>query len=138
MYKVCKEYQVESGHMLSKHKGACRFPHGHSRTISVVVESKTLNNNDMVIDFKDLKNIIIDSCEKYDHSMMVNAKDPMHNELANTYDNRIITTEKDPTTEFMANRIFCDIEESISSLGAKLHSVRVSETSSTWAQYSCD
>jgi hypothetical protein len=41
--------------MLSKHSGNCRFPHGHSRRIEIVVVSDALDVMDMVCDFKALK-----------------------------------------------------------------------------------
>ena len=54
-YRVCKVFEVESGHMLSKHPDRCRFPHGHSRRVEVVVAADELDSHDMVCDFKALK-----------------------------------------------------------------------------------
>src|ERR1019366_3823108 len=42
-FRIAKSFTVESGHLLTKHPGACRFPHGHSRTIEIVVASDALN-----------------------------------------------------------------------------------------------
>ena len=135
MYKVCKKYEVESGHMLSKHKGTCRFPHGHSRVIEVIVKSDNLDDNDMVVDFKELKGLIEQTCSKYDHSMMINKSDKMHNAFYNAYNKQIISTPCDPTTEVMAKMIYCDIKAHLSD-GVELERIRVSETSSSWAEYS--
>ena len=54
-FRICKTFEIESGHMLSKHGGKCRFPHGHSRRIEVVLVADQLNAADMVCDFKALK-----------------------------------------------------------------------------------
>ena len=54
-YRIAKSFVVESGHMLSKHPGACRFPHGHSRTVEIVLVADTLDDRDMVVDFKAIK-----------------------------------------------------------------------------------
>ena len=54
-YRICKRFEVESGHMLSRHPARCKFPHGHTRTIEVVLEAGTLDANNMVCDFKAIK-----------------------------------------------------------------------------------
>ena len=51
-YRVCKSFHIESGHMLSKHPGLCRFPHGHSRRVDVVLGAETLDSSGMVCDFR--------------------------------------------------------------------------------------
>ena len=35
-YRICKTIEIENGHMLSKHPDKCRFPHGHTRVVSVL------------------------------------------------------------------------------------------------------
>ena len=42
-YRICKSFEIESGHMLSKHPGRCRFPHGHSRRVDVVLSAEDLD-----------------------------------------------------------------------------------------------
>ena len=36
-FRIGKSFVIESGHLLSKHPGKCRFPHGHSRRVEVVL-----------------------------------------------------------------------------------------------------
>ena len=57
-FRIAKTFTVESGHLLTKHPGACKFPHGHSRTVEVVLTADTLDARDMVCDFKALKQMI--------------------------------------------------------------------------------
>ncbi len=47
-FRICKTFSIESGHILSKHPGKCRFPHGHSRTVEVVLTADHLDASDMV------------------------------------------------------------------------------------------
>ena len=54
-YRICKTFEIESGHMLSKHPDLCKFPHGHSRKVEFVLEAGELDQNEMVCDFKSLK-----------------------------------------------------------------------------------
>ena len=77
VYRICKSFTVESGHMLSKHPEQCRFPHGHTRTIEVVVASETLDANDMVLDFKALKLAVGAYIDRLDHAMALNSNDPL-------------------------------------------------------------
>ena len=135
-YRICKIFEVESGHMLSKHKGNCKYPHGHSRKIEVIIESNKLNENDMVLDFKRVKEIIKPLVDIYDHSICINSDDTMCDVFKNHYGNRVNVFERqDPTSEVMAKKIFDIIKENLSGDGIRVCSVRIWETSSAWAEY---
>ena len=151
-YRVCKSFEVESGHMLSKHPGRCRFPHGHSRRVDIVVSSDRLDGNDMVCDFKAIKLAVGDLLDRFDHAMALNAGDPFAKELIEGgMAARVIAFDnEDPTTEVMARRIFEEVTAAITEgrvltdhnglefrfpEGLTLERVRLSETSSSWAEY---
>ena len=153
IYRVSKSFEIESGHMLSKHPGRCRYPHGHSRRVEVVIASETLDNLDMVCDFAAVKAAVRGIVDRFDHALAVNSKDPILPALrsAGTATERLVEfTDLDPTTEVLARHIY---EELAGVLGAgrdlpgdqgrthrlrpelRLERVRVTETSSTWAEY---
>jgi 6-pyruvoyltetrahydropterin/6-carboxytetrahydropterin synthase len=138
--------------MLSKHPERCRFPHGHTRQIEVVVSSERLDEYDMVIDFKALKLAVADYIERYDHAMAVNSKDPLLPEILRVHpESAIVFEDVDPTTEVIAKELFDHIAgvlqagfEGRSKSGApyrikpnavSLERVRVWETPSSWAEY---
>lgn len=134
--------------MLSKHPDACQFPHGHSRKVEFVLESETLDQNEMVCDFKILKGVINEYLMTLDHALCMNTEDPAFSEMKARYGDRVIAFEKiDPTTEVMAREIFkrCRKALAVYSEGqdqryplrpsVKLASVRLWETSSSWAEY---
>jgi 6-pyruvoyltetrahydropterin/6-carboxytetrahydropterin synthase len=147
-YRICKSFTVESGHMLSKHSEMCRFPHGHTRTIEVVVSSEVLDGNDMVVDFKLIKHLAKEHIERYDHRMAINSNDPLREFIAATHPDSLIVFEGvDPTTEVIAKEIFDFIEAQLNAGFASdgysiqpgkvnLERVRVWETPSSWAEYS--
>jgi 6-pyruvoyltetrahydropterin/6-carboxytetrahydropterin synthase len=152
-YRICKSFEVESGHMLMKHPGACRFPHGHSRRIEIVLTSRTLDANDMVCDFKALKLAVHECIMRFDHSMAINSQDPIREALGGVSQRVVVFEGADPTTEIMARSIyeyvqtrivsggeFTDTHGAVYRLpeGMKVERVRVWETSSTWAEYSAD
>lgn len=148
-YRICKTFEVESGHMLSKHPDRCRFPHGHTRTVEIVLEAVELDDNEMVCDFKLLKDAMAEYLDNLDHSMCMNTEDPKYDDFKAIYGDRIIDFDgMDPTSEVMA----CTIHEACKArlaerLGVaeqeytlradvRIVSVRVWETSSSWAEYS--
>ncbi len=146
-FRICKSFTVESGHMLSKHAERCRFPHGHTRTIEVVVASEKLDSNDMVLDFKALKLAVSDYIERYDHAMAVNSNDPLIEAIRQVHpDSLIVFEDTDPTTEAMAKDIFDFIfalfengwgnnQYEIPAKKIILERVRVWETPQSWAEY---
>jgi 6-pyruvoyltetrahydropterin/6-carboxytetrahydropterin synthase len=147
-YRICKIFEIESGHMLSKHPDLCKYPHGHSRKVEVMLESTALDQNEMVCDFKALKDALGDYLQSFDHAMCVNTRDPNFAQLKAAYGAQIIPFEnQDPTTEILAQAIFTEAKQRLSAYAAnprakypiaravRLVRVRVWETSTSWAEY---
>lgn len=151
-YRLCRTFTVESGHMLSKHPERCRYPHGHSRKIEVVISATELDQNEMIIDFKALKLAVQSQLDIFDHSMAINSDDPLLPSLQQFYPEGVVIYEnQDPTTEIMARDIFEMIHEilqkgwsgksssgtsySIPAGRVKLERVRLWETGTSWAEY---
>lgn len=150
LYRVCKSFEVESGHMLSKHPGRCRFPHGHSRRVDLVLSCETLDERDMVCDFKAVKLAVGAFLDTFDHAMAVNSQDPNLAALREADQRVVVFDGVDPTTEVMARRIYDHLASAIASGGryvdeagdefrlrpqVRLERVRVTETSTSWAEY---
>lgn len=136
--------------MLSKHPDKCKFPHGHSRKVECVLEADSLDEREMVCDFKLVKRVIADYLDGYDHAMCMNTADPAFAEFKERYGERVIGFEnEDPTTEVIAREIFHKLASSLKQLPPELKDseypfrpgevrvikVRVWETSSSWAEY---
>ena len=148
-YRICKTFEIENGHMLSKHPDNCKFPHGHSRTVEFVLEASELDHNDMVCDFKVLKDAIKDFIMSFDHSMCMNTEDPKYSDFKETYGDRVIGFQgQDPTTEVMAKTIHDEVVKRLADYATsddtryplfqavRIIRVRLWETSSSWAEYS--
>jgi 6-pyruvoyltetrahydropterin/6-carboxytetrahydropterin synthase len=138
--------------MLSKHPERCRFPHGHTRRIEVVVSREALDANDMVLDFKALKLAVEDYIERYDHAMAINSQDPLRADLERIHQGcTIVFEDVDPTTEVIAKDIYdfvaqvfqtgfqgsskAGVPYEIPAEAVTLDRVRVWETPSSWAEY---
>lgn len=147
MYRICKRIELESGHLLSKHPGNCKFPHGHTRAVELVFAADSLDENDMVMDFKVIKAMLGDFLEQFDHALCMNTQDPNYIPFREAYGDRIIPFEgEDPTSEAMARTIFLFARKALGDAVAghfdwpvrpsvKLERVRVWETSSSWSEY---
>ena len=147
-YRICKTLEIENGHMLAQHPDKCRFPHGHSRKIEIVLEADGLDANGMVCDFKIVKDAMGGYLETFDHSLCVNTRDPMFETLKNAYGDRVIGfTDTEPTTEVLAKTFFERCRNLLAEyagrsdtryklpVGVRLVRVRVWETASSWAEY---
>jgi len=147
-YRVCKMIEIENGHMLSKHPDKCRFPHGHTRRVEIVLEADDLDANGMVCDFKIVKTAIGDYLDTFDHALCMNTDDPMYGTLKAAYGDRVIGfTSTEPTTEVLAKTFFDACVSGFANYRAssecrfplrsevRIVAVRVWETSSSWAEY---
>ena len=148
-FRICKSLEIESGHMLSKHPGNCKFPHGHTRKVEFVLEAEALDRNDMVCDFEIIKKVVQDFVQSLDHALCMNTQDPRYQEMKQAYGNRVIGFDGvDPTTEIMAKSIHDAVKANLTayiseanptyplSTGVRIVKVRLWETSTSWAEYS--
>lgn len=140
--RITKQFDFETGHALHGYDGKCRNVHGHSYKLSVTVIGTPIEDNSnvkygMVIDFKDLKVIVQDEIvDKFDHATVFNKNTP-HVELAHELEKRghsVILVDYQPTSEMMlvdfAQKINAKIPDTI-----KLHSLRLQETSTSYAEW---
>ena len=151
-YRICKSFRVENAHMLLKHPEKCKFPHGHSRRVEVVLSASELDAADMVCDFKAVKLAVGEFIDSFDHAICVNSADPFLPALNAQPGARVIVYNGiDPTTEVMARHIFDHIKNAITrdaiystpgSIAAyrigknvKLENVRLWETVDSWGEY---
>jgi 6-pyruvoyltetrahydropterin/6-carboxytetrahydropterin synthase len=150
VYRICKTFTIESGHMLSKHPERCKYAHGHTRHIELVLSAPTLDDGDMVCDFKWIKLAVGEYLDSYDHSLCVNANDAFLTKIGQDRTRVIVFDEGDPTTERFAKRIFDFLNDRIRSGQSfttadgvrysirdcvRVERVRVGETPSSWAEY---
>lgn len=150
MYRICKRIELESGHLLSKHPGNCQFPHGHTRSVELVFAAESLDDNDMVMDFKLIKEMLGNFLDRFDHALCMNTDDANYELFRRSYGERIIPFEhQDPTSEAMAYTVFRYAQEALrraiegeftykARACVRLERVRIWETSSCWAEYGED
>jgi len=106
MFKIEKRFTLPIGHRLSKHKGRCFSIHGHNFTVLVGLKAKELNDNDMVLDFAELKSMVNAYLDTFDHCLLLNDKDK---EIADQLDSmgmRTMLVHYDPTAERLSESLY--------------------------------
>ncbi len=144
MVRITKQFNFEAAHALWGYDGPCKNIHGHSYMLYVTVKGIPNTEPDhpkygMLIDFSILKRIVIELIvNNLDHALLVNANTP-HVDLIQ--DSQIFgktaAVPYQPTCENMV----CDFAEKISNAlpaGVSLHSLRLHETATAYAEWFAD
>jgi len=142
MYTIRKKLRVEYAHQLdSSYSTECQTIHGHSGIVEVLLENRSLNQDGMVIDFKQVKDIIKDIVMAYDHALIFSKKmideRPQYVNTVLQNSPNVIIFPTNPTAENFAKKIYDDVKTEIQKLYPVIGiaSVRFHETETGWAEY---
>jgi len=140
--RITKQFDFETGHALYGYDGKCKNVHGHSYKLSVTVIGTPISDASnvkfgMVIDFGDLKKIVLSEIvDKFDHATVFNKNTP-HIELAAELEKRghsVILVDYQPTSEMMLTDFAKKIKKRLPST-IKLHSLKLRETGTSHAEW---
>ncbi len=70
MYEVTVDAGFSSGHYLRNYRGKCENPHGHNYKVRVTLCGETLDETGLLLDFKELKQILRPVVDYLDHQMI--------------------------------------------------------------------
>jgi 6-pyruvoyltetrahydropterin/6-carboxytetrahydropterin synthase len=70
MYEVTVEDSFAAGHYLREYKGKCENPHGHNYKVRVTLAGATLDKAGLLLDFKELKEVMKHIIGRLDHQML--------------------------------------------------------------------
>jgi 6-pyruvoyltetrahydropterin/6-carboxytetrahydropterin synthase len=139
--RVTREFTFEMAHVLLNYDGPCKNVHGHSYRLFVTLSGvpvKDSNNpkNGMVIDFSDLKNLVLDKIvNQFDHSVVISRDfDREKRGMTEQIFGNTVVVDYQPTCENLvadfASRLINEIPS-----GIKLHSLRLCETAKSYAEW---
>jgi 6-pyruvoyltetrahydropterin/6-carboxytetrahydropterin synthase len=140
--RITKQFSFETGHALYGYDGKCKNIHGHSYNLYVTVIGQPILDATnakfgMVIDFTDLKKIVKQEIvDVFDHATVFNKNTP-HIELARELqkrDHNVILVDYQPTTEMMVIDFADKIQKRLPNT-IKLHSLKLQETATSYAQW---
>jgi len=141
---ITKEIEIDLGHRVPNHKTKCRNLHGHRYKIEVGVDDKVIvtpgtSDEGMVIDFSDLKQIMMEELDaKFDHGFVMYEEDSFVNLFLNLKveeNQKIIFVPFVPTAENLAKYWYQLIEPRLKEKGIKISHVKVWETPTSTATY---
>ncbi len=131
MFRVTREIDFCYGHRLLNYEGKCKHLHGHNGRAVITIESETLDERGMVLDFSDIKRVVsnwID--ENLDHRMILCRDDPARASLEQLGE-PLFLVDENPTAENIAKLIF----DFTKSQGFPIVEVRLWETPRCFATY---
>lgn len=120
MYDIFIDTHFAGAHHLRDYPGDCEKPHGHNWKVKVTVRATSVDQYGMGIDFTVLKKIVKNAIDKLDHK-----------------DLNILPyfKDKNPSSEHIAEFLFEELQEDLSSDRYNLYSVRVLETDTQGLTY---
>ena len=103
--RITRQFWFSMGHTLHNHDGKCVNLHGHNYRLLVTIYSDVLNDQEMVMDFGNLKRIVSDIIDRdYDHRFLVDEKDTRASALK-LVDPTVSVVSFNPTAEMLAYTI---------------------------------
>ena len=124
MFEVTVEDTFAAGHYLRNYKGKCEKPHGHIYKVRVTLAGEKLDRAGLLVDFKDLREVMKQVIDRLDHQMM-NDLEPF--------------TEVNPSAENLAKYFYDQADTKLQRVTdgrVRVKNVTVFETDTTTATYS--
>jgi 6-pyruvoyltetrahydropterin/6-carboxytetrahydropterin synthase len=133
MLTVSKHCVFDAAHVLTNHAGHCKNLHGHTYRVIVEVAEGT-DGKDMVIDFKDLKQVLLEVIQaRFDHAFIFDETSPSECEIAAVvakHGMRSVGLPFRSTAENLARYFFREL-----AVRVNVASVKVYETPESCAEY---
>lgn len=139
--RLTKEFTFEAAHALEGYDGPCREIHGHSYRLLVTVKGRpsaadTDPKCGMVLDFGVLKRIVSEEIvSRFDHALVLRstADETLRRMLRERFCN-IVEVPYQPTCENMLADFADRIRRRLPA-GVELHSLRLHETATSFAEW---
>lgn len=140
---VTKKIEIDMGHRVPNHKSKCCNPHGHRYIIECGVDDKVIDkkgssSEGMVIDFGDLKKIMINKIDAvYDHSYTIYVEDEYLHLFKKIKDDgkKINIVHFVPTAENLAKHWYGILKTELEKAKIKIKYITVWETPTSTASY---
>jgi len=116
MYEVKTELSFSAAHHLLNYNGECENQHGHNWLVQVFAKGNSLNESNILIDFKSLKKELKSVLDTLDHKDINTLPDFVN---------------ESPSSELIARYIYYKLKEKF----VQISKVSVWETSTSCASY---
>ena len=114
MITITKKIEFDSGHRVTNHDSKCRFLHGHRYKLEATFGGEILGADNpakegMILDFGDIKRILQEVTDVYDHAFIVWVKDEVVYEFLRANQQKYVGVRVVPTVENIAQILWEDI-----------------------------
>lgn len=134
MIRIAKDFKWEMSHRLPFHKGLCRNIHGHTYKMRVELVGEP-NEESMILDYYDMKQVVNPLIEKLDHSFMVDENDIEIIEFLQKMGMKYQVISDYTTAENITTLILAELAEGFRKYeNIKYLKVRIHETRDTFAE----
>jgi 6-pyruvoyltetrahydropterin/6-carboxytetrahydropterin synthase len=131
---ISKQFRWEMGHRLPFHEGLCKNVHGHSYEAHVILSGET-DANGMVMDYYDMKNLIMPTIDALDHAFLCDRSDALMVDFLTESGLKAYYVDMPTTAENIAAMLLDDVISRLPS-NHRIDNVRVRvfETEKTFAE----
>ena len=145
MIHLTKEFSFESAHALWGYDGKCREIHGHSYRFFVTIKGEPITDEQspklgMVMDFGELKAIVArEITDRLDHSFVMRRTEQaeaLAAAMGSQFTN-VVLVDYQPTCENMLIDFAARLKAALPD-GVTLHSLRLHETATSFAEWYSD
>jgi len=119
VFELVVETDFSAAHNLREYKGQCEKLHGHNWKVQIILKAEKLDKLGMVMDFREVKRVIGEIMNKFDHTYL--------NEIA---DFKVLN----PTTENLSKILYDELKNTLP-LEVKVSRVTTWETECCGATY---
>lgn len=120
MFEIDIKRDFSAAHKLNGYNGNCASLHGHNWTVQVTLQSETLDEIGIAVDFRKLKARLDDVLAELDHSNL---------------NEHPLFSHCNPTSEYLAKLIFDKLAGEMNDNRIKVVKVRVCESPDVGATY---
>lgn len=140
---ITKEFSWDMAHMLANHQGLCKNLHGHTYKMQITVQSANdalCEEKDMVMDFKDLKEIVKERIvDKLDHAFvyMKNSPDSVETSIAEILianGRKTFGFDFRPTAEKMGYYFYNEVKDELEQNGIIIKKLTLWETPTSFVE----
>ena len=136
--KVSKRFRWEAAHRLPWHTDGCQHLHGHSYVMWIELDGEP-DKRGMVIDFKDIKEIIKPLVDAWDHAILVDETDHDLLKAIDLLQSKHYTFPYDTSSEnmclYVANYLKRNALELLKAHRITSMVIRVQETETCYAEH---
>ena len=131
---ISKQFRWEMGHRLPFHEGLCKNVHGHSYEAHVILSGEP-DEHGMVMDYYDMKTLIMPTIDALDHAFLCDRSDVLMVEFLEANDLKSYYVDVPTTAENIARMLLDDVIARLPQNHRIDHvKVRVYETEKTYAE----